>query len=176
MVGELEKKLALLGIIFYFFSVNIVFAQEEGLGDILKVDENLPEFVLQGKDGVLKSEDLKGKVIMVNFFATWCPPCRKELPHVQKEIWDRYKENLDFKLLVVGREHSQEEITTFVKEKGFTMPFYPDEGRKVYSLFAKQTIPRNYIIDRNGKVIYAESGFTEDSFNRILDILENQLQ
>ncbi len=99
MVGKLVRKVALLGTIICLFSVNVVFAQEEGSGDILKVNENMPEFVLKGKNGVIKSEDLKGKVVMVNFFATWCPPCRKELPHVQKEIWDKYKGNKDFKLL-----------------------------------------------------------------------------
>ncbi len=176
MVGKLIRKGAVLGFIFCFYNVNIVFAQDEGSGDILKVDDNLPEFILNGENGVVKSEDLKGKVVMINFFATWCPPCRKELPHVQKDIWEKNKGDKDFVLLIVGREHSQQEITAFVKDQGFKMPFYPDEGRKVYSLFAKQTIPRNYIIDRNGKVIFAESGFSEDSFKKIIDILEQQLQ
>lgn len=158
-------------IISFLLLVNIVaFSQDVQEG------QNLPVFSVTNENGIIKSSDLKGKVVLINFFATWCAPCMEELPLLQKEIWEKYKNNNKFSLFVIGREHSQDEITTFKTKKGFTFPMYPDKTRSVYSLFAKQSIPRNYIIDTNGRVVYVSIGFGEAEFNKMLNKLDELLK
>jgi peroxiredoxin len=79
-------------------------------------------------------------------------------------------------LLIFGREHSWEEINKFTAEQKFTMPFYPDMGRKVFSLYANQNIPRNFIIDKEGKIAVASTGFNEKDFQEIKEKVEKLLK
>lgn len=109
--------------------------------------------------------DLDGKVVWVTFFATWCGPCRKELPHLEKEVYEKYKSHPDFRLLVVGREHSEEDLEKFIKDTGHNLPFIPDPEREIYDKYAAQNIPRNFIIDKTGKIAVASVGFNEKDFN-----------
>jgi peroxiredoxin len=143
-----------------------LFAQDEFT--MAKEGEQAPDFTYEKVTGkTQKLSDLKDKVIWINFFATWCPPCRQELPHLQKEVYDKYKNNKDFVLLIIGREHTWDEINKFKKEQKFDMPFYPDPERKIFSIYAKQNIPRNFIVDQNGKIVMATTGFTEKEFEEI---------
>jgi len=159
-----------------FVALSIVglssYAQENP--DIVKIGDKIPSFKIESNKGEISSADFKGKIVLVNFFATWCPSCVKELPQLQEKIWKRYKDNSNFELLVIGREHSEQELEKFTKDK-YTMPFYPDEGRKIYQLFAENTIPRNYIVDKEGKIVYMLTGFTEDDFNEMLKVLDKLL-
>ncbi len=146
---------------------------------LAKQGEPAPDFTFETAPGkTMQLSDLKGKVVWINFFATWCPPCRKELPHLQKEVYDKYADNKSFELIILGREHSWDEVNKFKKEQGFTMPFYPDPERKVFAMYAKQNIPRNFIIDQSGKIVYSSIGFNEKDFEKIkqtvTDLLEAQ--
>jgi peroxiredoxin len=69
--------------------------------------------------------------------------------------------------LSIGRDHSQEEINAFIKKKKFTFPIYADKGKLIYNLFATKFIPRNYLIDQNGKVVYVSTGFTKEEFEEL---------
>jgi peroxiredoxin len=145
-----------------------IFAQDEFT--LIKVGNKAPDFSFATENGQTKKlSDLKGKVVWINFFATWCGPCRQELPHLQKEVYDKLKDNPQFELIILGREHSWEEINKFKADNNYNMPFYPDAGRKVFSLYAKQNIPRNFIIDKEGKVAVSSTGFTEKEFAEIVE-------
>ena len=139
-------------------------------GDIVKVGDKMPAFTILSDNGEqLTSGSLKGKVVLVNFFATWCPPCQKELAEIEKTLWPRYKDNKNFVLLVIGREHSDADLKTYNEKKGFTFPLYPDKNRKIYGAFAENLIPRSYLIDKNGKVIFATAGYTDAEFTTLMN-------
>lgn len=158
----------------FIFSIT-VFAQDEAT--LVKVGDKAPDFTIELENGkTLQLADLKGKVVWINFFATWCPPCRQELPHLQKEVYDRLKNNPNFELIILGREHSWEEINKFKADNKFNMPFYPDVKRKAFSLYASQNIPRNFIIDKEGNVAVSSIGFNEKEFAEIIKKTENLLK
>lgn len=142
----------------------------------LKVGDALPEFELKSSVyGDIKPADLKGKVVLVSLFATWCGPCQKELAEVQSTLWPKYKDNKDFKMLVIGREHTDEDLQKYNERKKFTFPLYPDPKREVFSLFAEKSIPRAYLFDKEGKLIYASMGYTEEEFKKLLEAIEKAL-
>ena len=157
----------------FFFAIILVLlagtlsAQDEFT--LVKTGDAAPDFTFETAPGkTMKLSDLKGKVVWINFFATWCGPCRAELPHLQKEVYDKLKSDKNFQLIILGREHSWDEINKFKTEQKFDMPFSPDPGRKVFSLYAKQNIPRNFIIDKNGKIAVTSTGFNEKEFEEII--------
>ena len=167
---------SILVILLVAFSFQIS-AQDELATTIVKKGQKVPEFTFTDEDGKTFSiSDFKGKVVMITFFATWCGPCRQELPHIQSDIYDKYKENSQFKLLVFGREHSQKEVNDFKIAQGFTMPLYADKNRTVYSLFAEKYIPRNFLIDKNGIIIFSETGFNNEKFTELKNLIQQQIQ
>ncbi len=152
-------------------------SQEFDATFLTRPGDPLPEFSVNMSDGkTMKSAELLGKVVLINFFATWCPPCNKELPHLEKEIWSKYKDNHSFTLLAIGRQHNIEEIKKFLTEKKLTLPMGADPDRSIYRQFATQTIPRNYLIGKDGKIIYQSQGFSEEEMGRLLDLIEENLK
>ena len=144
--------------------------------DIVKVGEMMPSFSIVSDNGTkINSAELKGKVVLINFFATWCPPCQKELASVQQTLWPKYKDNNKFVMLVIGREHSDKELATYNEKKGFTFTLYPDKSRAIFGAFAKSLIPRSYLIGKDGKVIYAGKGYTDKEFAELLEKIETAL-
>lgn len=152
----------------------VSYAQEETT--FVNINDEVPYFEFE-KTSTLKSSisDLKGKTVLITFFATWCGPCRKELPYIQSDIYNKYKNNKDFELLIFGREHSWAEVNKFREENKYSMPFYPDTDRKIYSKFAGQYIPRNFLVSSEGKIIYTSIGFEETDFKKLKNLIENQL-
>ena len=131
-------------------------ARAQNDGDIIKVGDQMPAFTIVSDDGKqISSASLKGKVVLINFFATWCPPCQKELAEVQQKLWPKFKDNKNFQMLVIGREHTDAELAKYNEKKGFT--------------FAKNLIPRTYLIGKDGKVMYAGKGYTEEEFAGLMD-------
>lgn len=165
-----------LTISFFILVIGVLksFAQDEFT--LVKNLQPAPLFEYESAPGVTKSAtDLKGKTVLIDFFATWCGPCRQELPFVQSEIYNKYKDNPNFVLLIFGREHKWDEVNKFKSDNKYSMPFYPDPQRKIFTLFAKQNIPRNFIISPEGKIIYSSVGFNETEFEKLKEVLKKQL-
>jgi peroxiredoxin len=103
---------------------------------------------LQGKEWHL--QDLKGKVVLVNFWATWCPPCRKEMPDLQA-LYDKYKEQ-GFIVLSISDEEAGK-VNPFIAETKISYPVLLDPGRKVNEAFIVEGIPKSFVYDREGKLV-----------------------
>ncbi len=143
---------------------------------LVKIGDTAPVFRCKTLDGkTIDISKLKGKVVMVNFFATWCPPCNLELPVLQKRIWHKYRNNPGFILIILGREHSEAEVRDFVTRKNFTMPFAPDPKREIFSLYATQNIPRNVVIGKDGRIIYESTGYSEEEFSKIEQLIADTM-
>jgi len=162
-------------LIFLICSSFLSIAQEETT--FAKLSEPVPEFEFEKSPGkTMNISELKGKTVLITFFATWCGPCRKELPFIQSDIYNKFRKNPDFEILIFGREHSWDEVTKFKDSNKFSMPFYPDPDRKIYSKFAGQYIPRNFLISPEGKILFSSIGFDEKDFKTLKETIENQLK
>ena len=103
---------------------------------------------LEGKPWHLR--DLQGKVVLVNFWATWCPPCRKEMPDLQA-LYDKYKDQ-GFVVLSISDEEISK-VKLFIEEKQISYPVLLDPGRKVNDVFIVEGIPKSFVYDREGKLV-----------------------
>lgn len=169
-------KRTLLSLFVALAAITISVAQTDK-ATLTKIGDKAPVFICKTLDGrTIDIAKLQGKIIMINFFATWCGPCNLELPVLQKNIWEKYKGNKDFELIILGREHTEKEVSDFVKSKKFTMPFAPDPKRAIFNLYANLSIPRNIIIGKDGRIIFQSIGFSETEFKKIEAFLGEQLK
>lgn len=166
---------SLLLLMLFFSAASI--AQTVEKIDYLVEGDMLPQFNIPMENGtIISSATLANKVVVLSFFATWCGPCLKELPHLQSAIWEINKSNPNFELLVIGREHTSTELAQFKAEHQYTFPIIADTKREIFSVFAKQNIPRMYLIDRTGKIILMTEGFEEKKFKSFVNKLDAELQ
>ncbi len=144
--------------------------------ELVNLGDDMPKFQLTSSVyGDVKSADLQGKVVLINLFATWCGPCQMELAEVQNVLWPKYKEHKDFVMLVIGREHTDEQLKKYNERKKFTFPLYPDPKREVFALFAEKSIPRTYLFGKDGKLIYSSMGYSERSFQQLMEHIDKAL-
>jgi len=171
----MKKAIVVFGFCLLALSIN---AQVNADPDnLISMEQAMPEFTVTTMDGEeFSSAELEGKIVLVNFFATWCGPCRKELPHVKTDIWDKYKDNDKFVLLIISREEKPEKVTPFINDNNYPMTFYSDIDRSCYKQFAGKFIPRNYLFDKDGKLVYQSKGYNEVEFNHLLVTIEKMLK
>ena len=116
-----------------------------------KVDFASPKLTLQDLSGKSVSlDDYLGNVVLVNLWATWCPPCREEMPALQK-FYEKYKPN-GFVLVSINQEETREVVMPFVKEFGLTFPVWLDLNYQAEKEFKTESLPSSFVIDRSGKV------------------------
>lgn len=143
---------------------------------LVKAGETAPDFTVELVDGSqLSLKELRGKVVLLNFWATWCPPCRQELTRVQKDIIDRFA-GKEFVFLPVSRGEKRETVEAFREKTGYTFPMGLDSARTVYDRYASNYIPRNFLIDKTGKVILATVGYDEEEFDALIRTIEKTLE
>lgn len=125
-------------------------------GYLVKVGQQVPEISLKLTDGkTISTKDLKGKVVMLQFTASWCGVCRKEMPFIEKDIWQVYKDK-GLVLIGIDREEPIEKVIAFKKEMKITYPLALDEKSEVFTTFAdmKAGVTRNILIDKTGKIVF----------------------
>lgn len=135
---------------------------------LLKVGDRVPAFTFESAPGVKANiSDYQGKVVVITFFATWCGPCRAKLPHIDRDIYGKYGQGNQVVFLTFGREHDWDTVLKFKADQEFKLPFHADQERKVFALFAAQNIPRNFVIDKQGKIAYSSVGFNQEDFDKM---------
>ena len=143
---------------------------------IIKEGMMAPDFKVEMFDGEpIRLSELRGKVVLVNFWATWCPPCREELKHVQKEIIDRFK-GKDFVFLPISRGEKKATVEAFREKAGYTFPMGLDPKQSIFKLFASNYIPRNFLIGKDGKIVYLSVGYDEKEFKELISAIDKALK
>ena len=134
-----------------------------------------PDFVVEMFDGEqIRLSELRGKVVLVNFWATWCPPCREELTRVQKDIIDRFA-GKDFVFIPISRGEEKQTVAAFRKRMGYTFPMGLDPDQKIFRRYATNYIPRNFLIDRDGNVALVSIGYDKREFAHLIETIEKEL-
>lgn len=158
------------------FMTATTFAQtNDDRGYIVKVGDVAPDFRIKLTDGkTVKLSDLKGKIVMLQFTASWCSVCRKEMPFIERDIWKKYKSNTSFSLVAIDRDEPLETVIGFAKSIPISYPIGLDPKADIFALYAQREagITRNVIIDKSGKIILLTRLYNEDEFKRMTDLLE----
>lgn len=143
---------------------------------IIHQGDKAPDFTVEMFSGEqIKLSSLKGKVVLINFWATWCPPCRQELTHVEKEIIEHFK-GQDFVFLPISRGEKKSVVEAFREKTGYTFPMGLDPKQEVYKKYATNYIPRNFVVGKDGKVIYVSVGFEPAEFAAMIKTIEAALK
>ena len=143
---------------------------------LVKAGDKAPDFTVEMFDGTKTSlAELKGKVVLLNFWATWCPPCRQELTRVQKDIIDRFA-GRNFVFLPISRGEKREDVAAFREKTGYTFPMGLDPSQAIYDRYASNYIPRNFLIGADGKVVLATVGYDPEEFDEMIKTIEKILK
>lgn len=146
---------------------------------IVKIGDQAPTFTADiATGGQVTPADLEGKVTMLQFTASWCGVCRKEMPHIEKDIWQKYKDRKDFMLLGIDRDEERDKVIRFGQDVNVTYPLVLDPGSKIFHLFAKKGagVTRNVIIDRTGKIVFMTRLFKEEEFEAMKDVIDGLMR
>lgn len=129
-----------------------------------------PDFALTTLDGEkVKLSDLKGHVVMINFWASWCGPCRQEMP-LLNDIYASYKK-AGFVLLGVNLDESAEDAKAFLKKTPVNFPVLIDSKGQVADLYKNQAMPSSYFVDRKGDLVYLHQGYRpgeEEDYKKVI--------
>ena len=143
---------------------------------LVKEGMQAPDFTVEMFDGSTQTlSSLKGKVVLVNFWATWCPPCREELKRVQQDLVERFAGE-EFVFIPISRGEERETVAAFREQMDYTFAMGLDPERKIYDLFASNFIPRNFLIDKEGKVLVASVGYEPEEFDALIAKIEEELK
>lgn len=117
----------------------------------------------------------KGKVVLVNWFATWCGPCKAEMPHLKDRVWAAFGANPDFVMISVSREEDAAKVAPFVAERALPWLIGLDTDRSAYARYAEAYIPRNHVIGRDGTIVFQSEGFEEPEFAAMITAIADEL-
>lgn len=146
------------------YSSSVAQNKDYSASSLTKEGDFAPDFTFQANDGkTYQLSDFRGKVVWLNFFATWCSPCIKELP----ELNHIAKEYPDVVFISIGRQHDIKTVTTFAKKKDLSFIIGADPKRKIYDQYAESYIPRNYLISSQGKIEMQTVGFDTEEFKEM---------
>lgn len=128
-----------------------------------------PDFALRNGNGELvKLSDLRGNVVFINFWATWCRPCREELPGIERVYQEKRAEGLD--ILAVNYQESAADASKFFADLGVTVPMLLDTNGSVYNQYRLQGLPDSFFVDREGNIAALHYGFlTEEKLRQRLE-------
>ena len=159
-------------------SLSVCAQVADARGYIVQVGDALPALNLTLTDGrQVTPDDLKGKVVLIQFTASWCGVCRKEMPHLEKEVWLKYKDHPDFFMVGIDLDEPLNKVISFGESVGITYPLALDPGGKHFYQFAAQNsgVTRNILSDRDGNIMMLTRLFEEEEFNQMTTEIAKQL-
>ena len=156
---------------------------QENRGYIVEVGDMAPNFSLKTSEkNIFNLDENRGKVIMLQFTASWCSVCLKEMPFIENEIWITHKDDDDFILLALAKDTDKrkqgiQEIQLMRDKTGATYPVESDQNSEVFNLFAqkKSGVTRNIIIDKTGKIAFLTRLFDRDEFDEMKGVIKDLL-
>ncbi len=157
----------------------VLTAEADSTGYIVRVGETAPDFTITLTDGKQVSlSSLRGKVVMLQFTASWCGVCRKEMPFIEKDIWLKHKGNADFALIGIDRDEPLDKVLAFAKSTGVTYPLGLDPGADIFAKYAlrESGITRNVLIDKEGKIVKLTRLYNEEEFASLVQMINEMLK
>lgn len=177
------RKIVFFFVVFLLLaSSTFVFGQESAVtfGFVVKKGQMMPDFEVQKLDGgTINTKDLRGKVILLDFWGAKCGGCLLALKRFPKEVIEVYGEREDFFLLPVeAQKNTEADIRASAKRMVFDFPLAFENGQDIAGLFFDRStgLPRTLIIDREGKIVYMAYGYTEEEFPRMLEVLKKTVE
>lgn len=156
-------------IVFIFITLSSVTSAEEILTPLPNKPE-APEFLLRDMNEKIKElDDYRGKPIIINFWATWCPPCRDELPSMNRAWWEIKDEGIQMLAINIGED--EEAISSFTKNYPIDFTILLDESSEEISNWSIRGLPTTFVLDPQGHVIYRAVGGREWDNKKILDMV-----
>ena len=144
----------------------------------MKVGDEAPKIDLELLDGQLfTNENLRGKVVVIQFTASWCSVCIKEMPHLEKEVWQKFK-NDDFLLVGVDLKEDLNVVEEFILSTDVTYPFTIDKDGSFFESFTNTGagVTRNIVIDKTGKISFLTRLFDPKEFQEMIEHIEMLLK
>ena len=148
-------------------------------GYIVKIGQQVPDFDLTTTDGkTIRMADLKDKVVMLQFTASWCSVCRNEMPHIESDIWKKYKNNKNFALYGIDLDEPKDIVEKFAKQIPVTYPLALDPKGGIFYQFAEKGagVTRNVIVDKTGKIVYMTRLYKEEEFQEMKKVIADLLK
>ena len=168
----------LILIVFVFLTISIFSQNDINRGYSVEIGEYAPKIDLKLIDGrEINNENLLGKVVVLQFTASWCSVCIKEMPHLEKQVWQRFKQD-DFILVGVDLKEELSVVEDFIKKTEVTYPFTIDNDGTFFESFTLSGagVTRNIVIDKNGKISFLTRLFDEEEFQQMIEHIDVLLQ
>tara|TARA_B100001167_G_scaffold26562_1_gene13939 strand:+ start:348 stop:854 length:507 start_codon:yes stop_codon:yes gene_type:complete len=143
-------------------------------GYIVSVGDMAPDFTMEYTTGEkVTLSDLRDKIVVLQFTASWCSVCILEMPHLEKDVWQAFKDK-GVLLIGVDRDEPLETVIQFQKEMKTTYPLALDPGADIFGLFAdkKSGVTRNIVIDQNGKIVFLTRLFEEQEYQEMIQVIK----
>ena len=143
---------------------------------LINEGDKAPDFTVEMLDGSkIKLSSLRGNVVLINFWATWCPPCRQEMAHLQEGVIDHFA-GKDLVVLPISRGEERATVEAFLQKMGYTFPVGLDKSQAIYRLYASNYIPRSVVVGKDGKVVYVAVGYDEAIAKEVNAAIEKALK
>ena len=161
---------------------SITYSQNDR-GYIVETNQKSPTFSISlNNNQIFDLEDNRGKVIMLQFTASWCSVCLKEMPFIENEIWTEYKQHDDFMLIGLAKDtekrpQEKKEIELMIHRTGVSYPIVSDHNSTIFHLFAEKNsgVTRNVIIDQDGNIAFLTRLFEREEFNEMKEVIHKLL-